>query len=150
MNEKGWNIFTFVSVCIIVFVLGGSAGFILGRGDLQRSLGLADTDQRIEQAFTELRRELEQERAISAGLRAISGRERARSEREREVIAGIGESTRQARMDAQSAISLGGGAADSIQKILVQVEIYNRYVGNIERQLAWYRDLSGNNEVTDP
>jgi hypothetical protein len=140
MREKLYSIFFVIGICCIVFVLAGTAGFFSGRGNLQRSAGLADTDQRIEQSFAELRRELEQERAISAGLRAVS-------ERERQIIDGIAESTRQARADAQAAIAIGGGAAGSLQKILVQMEIYNRYVGDIERRLGGHRDLPGGGEV---
>jgi hypothetical protein len=134
MNEKAKYLFAFIGVCFVFGVF--AAGFLIGRGNLQQPAGPADTDQRIERTLEELGRELELERAISTGLRA-------NSERERQLIDGITESTRQARTDAQSALSLGGGAADSLQAIIVQMEIYNRYVGDIERRLDGYRDLSG-------
>ncbi|MDR0443264.1 MAG: hypothetical protein LBH44_07660 [Treponema sp.] len=135
MNEKNRFVLN-LAIVIVAVISVGAIGFFIGRGNLQRPAQLADVDRRIEFALEESKRELEQERAISNGLRAVR-------ERERSVIDGIAESTRQARMDTQAAINAGGGAADSLQKIIVQMEIYNRYVGNIERQLAEYSDLPG-------
>jgi hypothetical protein len=134
MNEKAKYLFAFIGVCFVCGIF--AAGFFLGRGNLQQPAGPADADQRIERTLEELGRELELERAVSAGLRA-------NSEREGAIIDGIAESTRQARTDAQSALSLGGGAADSLQAVIVQMEIYNRYVGDIERRLGGYSDLPG-------
>jgi hypothetical protein len=140
MNEK--THFRFVIMLVVVAVLLGvtiglSIGdFFFGRGNYDGPAGPADADQRIERTLEELGRESEQERAIAGGLTANSGRAGA-------VISGIAESTRQARADTEAVVSIGGGAADSLQKIIAKVEILNRYLGDIERQLDGYRDLAG-------
>jgi hypothetical protein len=139
MDEKIRNIFALIGICVVIFILGFFVGGSWGR-NIQRSAGLADTDQRIEQAIKELGREFEQERAIGAGLGN-------NSERERQVIGRIAESTRQARMDTNAIIPLGTGAENSIQKIITKVEILNRYLGDNERWLDEYRYLSGVDEI---
>jgi hypothetical protein len=131
VNEKVyWVIITVLLSAVIVLSI------FLGRGDIQRPAGIADTDQQLERALAECRRELEQERTTAAGLRSVR-------ERERLVITGIAESTRQAGADAQAAVELSGGAASGLQKIIKQMEIYNRYVGDIERRLAGYGNIPG-------
>jgi len=139
-NEKKINrkfIITFIISAFLFILIGGISGFFIGRGNLQQSIRFTSTDKFIERTIEELERELERERKVSSGLRE-------NSERERAVINRIAESTRQARLDTQSAIPIGLGAADYVQEIINQVAVYNNYVSSIERQLRNYTDLSEN------
>jgi len=134
MNEIKNNLFIIIVIIVLSFC-SALGGFIFGRNNLLRSPELADTDKQLERTISGLREELEREHDISAGLREINDRERA-------VINRLARNTQQARNDIGTVITISGTAAESLQNIIVKMEILNGYIGNNERELARYRDLS--------
>jgi len=121
MNEKNYIRFI-ITLVIAAVILSGTVGFLVGRRNFIRPVGLEHTDRELAETVGELRAELGAERTIT---------ERIRSEQDEERIL--------IRDALESCRRAGGGT----QGIIAKMEILNGLIRELERRAGGGADLSG-------
>jgi len=121
MNEKV-NFRLVIILAVVSAMLGGTAGFFIGRGNSVGPIGLEFTNRELTAAVGSLRTELDHERAITQRIRSEQAEERA-------LIATALETCR----------SAGGG----LQGVIAKMEILNHLIRDLERRTGWDSDPAG-------
>jgi hypothetical protein len=121
MNEK---VITGLAVIIVTaaFVLGGTAGFLIGRGNPVRSAGSGHTDREPAAAAGELGAELGRERIITEGLGS-------KQDEERVLI--------------RDALDACGRAGGGVRGVIEKMEILNGLVRELEFRAGGGAGVSG-------
>ena len=121
MNEK-INFRLVVMLAVVSALLGGAAGFFIGRGNSVGPAGLELANRELAETVGSLRTELD-------GERKIAGRIRSEQAEERALIAAALAACRRA----------GGG----LQGVIAKMEILNDLVRELERRAGGDSDLPG-------
>ena len=121
MNEKA-NFRLVIILAVVSALLGGTAGFFIGRGNNVEPAGLEFTNRELTATIGSLRTELDNERAITERIR----REQAE---ERSLIA--------------TALGACRSAGSGLQGIIAKMEILNNLIRELERRAGRDSDLSG-------
>jgi len=121
MNEKV-NFRLVIILAVVSALLGGTAGFLVGRGNNVGPAGLEFANRELTETVGVLGTELEHERAITERIR----REQAE---ERSLIA-----------TALGACRIAGGG---LQGVIAKMEILNSLIRDLERRAGRDSDLSG-------
>ena len=121
MNEKV-NFHLVIILVIVSALLGGTAGFFIGRGNNVRPAEPEHTNRELTATVGSLRAELDRERAITERIRIEQAEER-------DLIAAALATCR----------SAGGG----LQGVIAKMEILNNLIRELERRAGGDSDLAG-------
>jgi hypothetical protein len=121
MNEKV-NFRLVIVLAVVSVLLGGTAGFLVGRGNSVGSVGLELANRKLTATVGSLRAELN-------GGRASTERIRREQAEERNLIAAALGTCR----------SAGGG----LQGVIAKMEILNNLIRELERRAGGDSDISG-------
>jgi len=121
MNEKV-NFRLVIILAVVSVLLGGTAGFFIGRGNSVGSAGFEFANRELAATVGSLRTELDHERAITERIRIEQAEER-------DLIAAALAACR----------SAGGG----LQGVIAKMEILNNLIRELERRAGGDSDLAG-------
>ena len=116
-----------VWICVIIAAVAFGLGCWVGGFNSRGSGRPGSGDLRVARELAECRKQLEQERAISAGLRA-------NLERERAITGELGRTIAEAGKDIGAALASAGRAATSVSEIQAKVSLLADCLGDLKRR----------------